>query len=132
MFLKYNDLLIWCRMSQPRLVIEETAAADNSEHSESATTVPALPSSIPFFLAPATADTKRSILKSNLRAYEADPVKLTPGLDPSHLSTSPIAEPVLTGPKVKFSSIDEIFQVIKRNNNLSFKLLSLVLLGFRK
>lgn len=88
-------------MSQPKLVIEDS--------DEQRDRLPALPASIPSFLA--SSDTKRSILKSNLRAYEADPVKLTPGLDPSHLSTSPIAEPVITGPRVRFSSTDQVFQV---------------------
>lgn len=83
-------------MSQPKLVIDDD---DNS------LAVPAIPSNIPSFLA---ADAKRSILKSNLRAYEADPVKLTPGLDTTQLSTSPIAE----RPSVRFASTDHIFQVI--------------------
>jgi hypothetical protein len=93
-------------MSQPKLVIE-----DEDE-------VPAIPAPIPSFL---PADAKRSILKSNLRAYEADPVKLTPGLDTSQLSTSPIAEPVFTqGPRVRFASTDHIFHVNPNDFNCKF------------
>lgn len=72
------------------------------------------PSNIPSFLN----DSKRSILKSSLRDYEADPVKLTPGLDPSQLSTSPIAEPILSQTsqphRVRFASKDQIFQVTRK------------------
>ena len=94
---------------QPKLVIDDDDSPSAS--TSSSTAIPAIPSQIPSFLA-STADSKRSILKSSLRAYEADPVKLTPGLDPSHLSTSPIAEPVvLTQPRVRFASTDQIFQV---------------------
>lgn len=78
--------------------------------------VPAIPGQIPSFTASPNIpsflmDSKRSLLKSNLRAYEAEPVKLTPGLDPSHLSTSPISEPVIDQPRVRFASTDQIFQV---------------------
>lgn len=93
-------------MNQPKLII------DHEDFDK--TDIPTLPSSIPSFLA--STDSKSSIIKSNLRAYEADPIKLTPGLDPSHFSTSPIAEPVLTGPRVRFSSTDQIFQVILYTN----------------
>ena len=98
---------------QPKLVIDgdgDTVAA-----------IPAIPSQIPSFTTTTTnipsflTDSKRSILKSSLRAYEADPVKLTPGLDPSNLSTSPIAEPVMNASigqaRVRFASTDQIFQV---------------------
>ena len=97
---------------QPKLVIDDDDSPSASASSTaSSTAIPAIPTKIPSFLASA-ADSKRSILKSSLRAYEADPVKLTPGLDPSHLSTSPIAEPVvLTQPRVRFASTDQIFQV---------------------
>lgn len=82
--------------------------------------IPAIPGQIPAFTTSSTNDNipsflrdyKRSILKSSSRAaYEAEPVKLTPGLDPSHLSTSPIAEPVIDQSRVRFSSSDQIFYV---------------------
>ena len=110
----------------PKLVIEE----EKRDKIVEGINIPAQPSSIPSFF-DASADTKRSILKSNLRAYEADPVKLTPGLDPSHLSTSPISEPILAGPRVRFSSVDQIFHVLFR----SFYVYSLCYccnLGFRR
>jgi hypothetical protein len=85
---------------QPKVVID---------HDYDSLAVPSIPTDIPSFL---TTDTKRSILKSNLRDYEADPVKLTPGLDTTQLSTSPIAEPLFSkGPRVRFASTDHIFQV---------------------
>lgn len=80
------------------------------DHDDDSLAVPAIPADIPSFLG---INAKRSILKSNLRDYEADPVKLTPGLDTTQLSTSPIAEPIFTKepPRVRFASTDHIFQV---------------------
>lgn len=86
---------------QPKIVI------DNDDDSLA---VPAIPADIPSFLA---IEAKRSILKSNLRDYEEDPIKLTPGLDNTQLSTSPIAEPIFSkgSSRVTFASTDHIFQV---------------------
>jgi hypothetical protein len=68
------------------------------------------------------ADSKRSILKSTLRTYEADPVRLTPGLDTSNISLSPLSELVFnnTNPRIRFASTDSAFQVknFVLNNNL--------------
>lgn len=96
---------------QPKIVID---------NDDDLLAVPAIPADIPSFL---EIDTKRSILKSNLRAYEADPVKLTPGLDTTQLSTSPIAEPIFsTGSRVRFASTDHVFQV-KPPNFINTKLI---------
>lgn len=85
---------------QPKIVID---------NDDDLLAVPAIPAEIPSFL---QIDTKRSILKSNLRAYEADPIKLTPGLDTTQLSTSPIAEPIFSkSSRVRFASTDHVFQV---------------------
>ena len=97
---------------QPKLLIDGDEEGDHS----AAKGIPAIPSQIPSLNSPSfLANSKRSVLKSSLRAYEADPVKLTPGLDPSNLSTSPIAEPVLNSNSslshVRFASTDQIFQV---------------------
>ena len=56
---------------------------------------------------------RRSILKSALRTYEADPVRLTPGLDTSNISVSPISEPVFNqiNPRIRFASTDDVFHV---------------------
>ena len=85
---------------QPKIVID---------HDDDSLAVPAIPTDIPSFL---EIDAKRSILKLNLRDYEADPLKLTPGLDTTQLSTSPITEPIFSkGPRVTFASTDHVFQV---------------------
>ena len=84
-------------MNQPQLVIQDETSRPSSP--------PNLPSSLPFLY-----EEKRSNLKNKMRSYGADQLKLTPGLDPSNLSTSPIAEPIpiLTGNGLSFSdSIDE-------------------------
>lgn len=93
----------------PKLVVD-------SNDDEDYPSVQAIPGQIPSFTASSDIpsfmrDTKRSILKSSLRTYEDEPVRLTPGLDPSNLSTSPIAEPVIDQPRVRFASTDQIFQV---------------------
>lgn len=92
-------------MNQPQLIIEDETSRPSSP--------PNLPTSLPFLY-----EEKRSNLKNKMRSYEADQLKLTPGLDPSNLSTSPIAEPIFTGNRLSFpDSIDEekqhMFRVIK-------------------
>lgn len=98
---------------QPKLVVD----GDEEGDFNGPAAVPAIPGRIPSFTAHSNIpsfvmDSKRSILKSSLRAYEAESVRLTPGLDPSQLSTSSIAEPVIVEhPRVRFASTDQIFQV---------------------
>lgn len=93
-------------MNQPKLVIEDETSTPSSP--------PNLPTSLPFIY-----EGKRSNLKNKMRSYEADQLKLTPGLDPSNLSTSPIAEPIFTGTGLSFpDSINgekqqHMFHVIK-------------------
>lgn len=92
-------------MNLPKIVVEAEEEAGTAVNHDSST-FPAIPTAIPSF--PVLPDTKRSILKSNLRTYEAAPVKLTPGLDPTQLSTSPVYN---QAPRVRFASSDHIFHV---------------------
>ena len=99
-------------MNLPKIVVETD---------EEVNKVPAVPNTIRSNISTTFPnnlnDSKRSILKSNLRAYESDPVKLTPGLDPTQLSTntSSISEPIFdqASARVRFASTDHIFQVIR-------------------
>lgn len=93
-------------MKLPKIVIKEDQPGIQDDDS-GIILPPTIPGKIPSFSN--LPDAKRSVLKSNLRAYEADPVKLTPGLDPTQLSTSPVFNQQAS--RVRFASTDHIFQV---------------------
>lgn len=82
-------------MNKPQLLIDDE------------TSPPSLPTPLPFFY-----EAKRSNLKNKMRSYEADQIKLTPGLDPSNLSTSPISEPIFTdtGTELQFANAGDVQQ----------------------